>query len=217
MFCKLLVVAIILPLAWTLPSELQTDFEEAQNKMLADSDDDLYFPDEATETFKDIAPPFVEDMNLMKKPNRIAIEASLNEDKEETDGGALESAESMEEEEDTEDETLTEQSDDTIVTTNEVTDSITQDDTTLPNVEVMSSTFKPIWTPNPEVDEGMKSSFKKAAEGFAHKPIEEVEVIKDIIKKTAEGFAHNPIEEVEGIKDVFKKAVEGIIKFLHLS
>ena len=186
--------------------------------MLADSDDDLYFPDAAKGTFKDIAPPLVEDMNLMKKPNQIAFEASLNEDKEETDGGALESTESMEDEEDIENETLKEQTDDTIVTTNEVTDSITiQDDTTLPNVEAMSSTHKPTWTPNPEVVEGMKTSFKKAAKGFAHKPIEEVEVIKDIIKKAAEGFAHNPIEEVEGIKGFFKKAAEGIIKFLHLS
>ena len=94
------------------------------------------------------------------------------------------------EEEDIEAETLKEQTDDTIVTTNEVTDSITQDDTTLPNVEVMSSTHKPIW---PEAVEGMKTFFKKAAEGFAH----------------------NPIEEVEGIKDVFKKAVEGIIRFFN--
>ena len=160
--------------------------------MLADSDDDLYFPDAAKGTFKDIAPPLVEDMNLMKKPNQTAIEASLNEDKEETEGGALKPTESMEDEEDIEAETLKEQTDDTIVTTNEVTDSITQDDTTLPNVEVMSSTHKPIW---PEAVEGMKTFFKKAAEGFAH----------------------NPIEEVEGIKDVFKKAVEGIIRFFNLS
>merc|ERR1712198_140701 len=163
-------VAIILPLAWTFPSESQIHLEETQNKILADSDNDLYFPDEAKETFKDLAPPFVEDMNLMKKPNRIAIEASLNEDKEETDGDALESTESMKEE-DIEAENLKEQTDDTLVTTNEVTDSITQDDTTMPNIEVMSSTHKPIWTPNPEVAEGMKSFFKKAAEGFVQNPV----------------------------------------------
>ena len=172
MFCKLLVVAIILPLAWAFPSELV----------------------QAEETFKD-TPPLVEDMNLIKRPNPNAIEASLNEDIEETDGDALKSTESMEDEEDIEAETLKEQTEDTIVTTNEVTDSITQDDTTLPNVEVMSSTDKPIWTPNPEVVEGMKTFFKKAAEEFDHKPI----------------------EVVEGIKDAFKKAVEGVIKFLNLS
>merc|ERR1712198_281917 len=118
-------VAIILPLAWTFPSESQIHLEETQNKILADSDNDLYFPDEAKETFKDLAPPFVEDMNLMKKPNRKAIEASLNEDKEETDGDALESTESMEE--DIEAETLKEQTDDTIVITDDVIDTITQD------------------------------------------------------------------------------------------
>ena len=171
MFCKLLVVAIMLPLAWAFPSELV----------------------QAEETFKE-TPPLVEDMNLIKRPNPNTIKVSLNEDIEETDGDALESTESMEEE-DIEAETLKEQTEDTIVTTNEVTESITQDDTTLPNVEVMFSTDKPIWTPNPEVVEGMKTFFKKAAEEFDHKPI----------------------EVVEGIKDAFKKAVEGVIKFLNLS
>ena len=42
MFCKLQVVALILPLTWAFPSVLQTDFEEEQNNMLADSDDDFY-------------------------------------------------------------------------------------------------------------------------------------------------------------------------------
>ena len=162
--------------------------------MLADSDDDFYFPDEAEETFKDRALPLVEDMNLIKRPNPNAIEASFNEDIEKTDGGAIESTESMEEE-DIKAETLDEQTDHTDVTTNEVTDKITQDDTTLATVEVKSSTHKPIWTPNPEVVEGMENFFKKAAEGFVH----------------------NPIKVVEGIKDVFKKAVEGVIKRLNLS